>query len=69
MPGTGGKYPVVLAAPDGVICVSWKKGSTLQWRLYGTGGQPLGETASQPSPNSHRHAGIVSKAGGFVLID
>lgn len=29
-----GKYPVVLRAPDGVICASWKNAGALYWRLY-----------------------------------
>ena len=65
----GGKFPIVLAAPDGVTCLSWKKGAVLHWRLFGSNGKPMGEEASQPSSNGNRHAGVVIRNGDFVLID
>ena len=64
-----GRYPVALTDAGGTTCVSWKKGSVLHWRQFGKDGQPMGEEASQPSANSHRHAGVVTKTGGFLLID
>lgn len=69
VPGAGGKFPIVLAAPDGMMCVSWKKGSTLHWVLLANDGRTVSETKSQPSPNPHRHAGAVTKGGSFLLID
>jgi len=64
----GGKYPVVLVAPDGVACVSWKQAGELHWRPFSAEGRSLGDEASKPSPNASRHAGVVLKAGDFVLI-
>lgn len=69
VPGDGGKYPVVLVGLDGVACVSWKKSSALHWQLFAADGRALGESASQPTPNGHRHAGVVTKRGEFLLID
>jgi hypothetical protein len=64
-----GKWPVVLAAPDGTVLVSWKEGSTLAWQLHDTADKPIGTSEWQPSHNAHRHAGVVTKDGNFLLID
>ena len=69
VPGDGGKYPVALVAPDGGACVSWKKSSALHWQLFDPAGRALDEPRSQPSPNGHRHAGVVTKRGDFLLMD
>lgn len=68
-PAPGGKWPVALAAPDGTLLASWKKGSTLEWQLYDADNKPLGETQSKPGNNPHRHAGVVLANGEFRLID
>jgi hypothetical protein len=67
--GRRGKWPVALGAPDGSVLVSWKNGSTLFWQLHDSADQPVGEVESQASRNPHRHAGVVTKGGTFLLID
>lgn len=62
-----GKWPLVLAAPDGAWLVAYKQGSELVWELYGA----KGNLAKGPTPapsNSHRFAGVVTKDGRFLLI-
>nr|WP_281721461.1 hypothetical protein [Nitrosomonas nitrosa] len=64
-----GKWPVALLSPDGTVLVSWKTGSTLSWQKFDSKDKPVGLPESAPSPNAHRHAGVVNKDGTFVLID
>jgi|SRR6266850_264911 len=64
-----GKWPMALGGPDGTVLVSWKNGSTLSWHLHDPADKPVGEVKSQPSGNPHRHAGVVTKDGTFLLID
>jgi hypothetical protein len=66
---TQGKWPVALAAPDGTLLLSWKNGSTLFWQLHDAADKPVGSVQSKPSPNPNRHAGVVTAAGDFLLID
>ena len=68
-PVHGGKWPIVLAAADGAILVSWKKGTTVEWQLYDAHDKPLGEKQSAPGRNPHRHAGVVTANGTFLIID
>ena len=68
-PARAGKWPVALSASDGTTLVSWKSGSTLQWQLYNANDKAQGETKSFPSGNPHRHAGVVTAGGTFLLID
>ena len=63
-----GKWPIALADANGTALISWKIGSTLHWQLFDASDRPVGEERSQPSPNTSRHAGVVS-SNGFVLID
>jgi hypothetical protein len=65
----GAKWPVVLMAPDGVVLVSWKKGSAIEWQLFDADDKPLGNPERSPSRNPHRHAGVVTKEGDFLLVD
>jgi hypothetical protein len=60
---------VALSAGDGTTVVSWKSGSAVQWQLYDGRDQPQGEMKSLPSENPHRHAGVVTASGTFLLID
>lgn len=64
-----GKWPIALAAPDGTVLVSWKNGSALSWQLRDASDKPIGEAKTQPSRNTHRHAGVVTQDGSFLLID
>jgi hypothetical protein len=64
-----GKWPIALAAPDGSILVSWKIGSTLHWEQFDKDDKSVGPAESKPSPNTSRHAGVVTSDGRFVLID
>lgn len=68
-PVHGGKWPIVFAAPDGTVLISWKKGTTLEWQLYDANDKPLGEKQSAPGRNPHRHAGVVTANGIFLIID
>jgi hypothetical protein len=63
-----GKYPVALANADGIVCVSWKEGSALRWRLLDRDNRPFGEPRSAPAPSGDRHAGALTRAGDFVLF-
>jgi hypothetical protein len=63
-----GKWPIALADANGTVLISWKNGSALHWQLFDPNDRPVGEERSQPSPNTSRHAGVVSSSG-FVLID
>jgi hypothetical protein len=63
-----GKWPLALMASDGTVLASWKEGSTLFWRLLDGADKPLDDVQSVPSPNSHRHAGVMIPNGRFVLI-
>jgi hypothetical protein len=67
--GKRGKWPIVLAAPDGTVLVSWKTAHAIEWRLFDGNDKPLGEPGRSPSTNSHRHAGVVTKEGDFLLVD
>src|SRR6185369_14193921 len=67
-PVRGGKWPIALIAPDHSVLLSWKNGTTLEWQLYGANDKPVGEKKSKPSPNPHRHAGVVIASGNFLLI-
>ena len=73
MAGTGGgaivRRPIALAASDGTVLVSWKNGTNLFWQLRDAADKPIGETKSQASRNSYRHAGILLPDGNFLLID
>jgi hypothetical protein len=64
-----GKWPIALAAPDGTVLVSWKNGSNLAWQRFDAADKRIGASESQPSRNAHRHAGVVTKDGNFLLID
>ena len=64
-----GKWPVALGAPDGTVLVSWKNGGKLYWHLRDRNDKPLGETQPRPSTNPHRHAGVLTRGGNFLLID
>ncbi len=64
-----GKWPIALAAPDGTVLVSWKNASTLSWQLRDAKDKPVGEVQSKPGRNPHRHAGVITKDGDFLLID
>ena len=64
-----GKWPIALATSDGTVLVSWKNGTNLFWQLRDPGDKPIGETKSQPSRNSNRHAGVLLSDGNFLLID
>lgn len=64
-----GWFPVVLAAPDGTVCVSWKDDGRLAWQLFSATGVRLGPPALRLSASRHRHAGVVTSAGAFLLID
>lgn len=64
-----GKWPIALAAPDGMVLVSWKNGSTLYWQLHDATDKPSGEVHSRPSRNPHRHASVLTPEGNFLLID
>ena len=66
---TQGKWPLALADPDGRVLVSWKNDSTLFWQLHDSTDKPIGNVQSKPSPNSNRHAGVVTIEGDFLLID
>jgi len=68
-PVRGGKWPIALIAPDRSVLVSWKNGATLEWQLYDANDKPVGDKKSKPSPNPHRHAGVVTASGNFVLVD
>jgi hypothetical protein len=37
--------------------------------MFDPNDNPDGAVESAPSPNSHRHAGVITKDGTFVLID
>ncbi len=69
VPGRGGKWPVALAAPDGSVLVSWKKGAATEWQMFGADDRPAGELKSVPGKSPHRHAGVVTRTGNFLLID
>ena len=69
VPTRGGKWPVALAAPDGSVLVSWKKSTTLEWQVFGANDQPAGEMKSSPGKSPHRHAGVVTRGGKFLVID
>lgn len=64
-----GKWPIALAAPDGTVLVSWKSGSNLGWQQFDAADKPIGVSETQASRNPHRHAGVVTKDGNFLLID
>jgi hypothetical protein len=64
-----GKWPVALLSADGAVLVSWKTGSTLSWQKFDPNDNLDGAVESAPSPRAHRHAGVVSQDGTFVLID
>jgi hypothetical protein len=64
-----GKWPVALVSAEGTVLVSWKTGPTLSWQMFDPNDNPDGAVESAPSPNSHRHAGVITKDGTFVLID
>lgn len=64
-----GKWPVVLVREDGSILVSWKNESKLRWQQFDQHDRPLGNAGQAESPNSTRHAGVVTKDGHFILID
>ena len=59
----------LLAAPDGTMLVSWKDATTLCSQLRDAADKPLGKVESRPGRNPHRHAGVVTKEGNFLLID
>jgi hypothetical protein len=63
-----GKYPFAVANSDQIVCVSWKEGSQLKWRLFDRDDRPVGEPGSAPAPTGDRHAGAVTRAGDFVLF-
>ena len=63
-----GKYPVALTAPDGTTLVAWKTGETLDWRMMDRKGRPQGSPGSAPSESANRPAGVVTKAGHFLLF-
>jgi hypothetical protein len=63
-----GKYPVAFDNGHWIVCVSWKEGSELKWRLFDHNDRPLGEPGSAPAPSGDRHAGAVTRAGDFVLF-
>lgn len=69
VPVRGGKWPVALAAPGGSVLVSWKKGTALAWQKFGPDDQPVGELKSVPGNSPHRHAGVLTRTGNFLLID
>ena len=67
--GASGKYPIALRAADGTTLVSWKDGTTLRWQIFSASDQPLGSAQSRPGTNATRHAGVVRKDGGILLVD
>ena len=69
VPTRGGKWPVVLAASDGSVVVSWKKGTALEWQLFGADDKSMGEMKSLPGKSPNRHTGVVTRSGNFLLID
>jgi hypothetical protein len=58
---------LALAAPDGSACVAWAKDGQLGWQLYDDEGRPSGSPGSARI-NGNGVAGVVSKAGRFVLF-
>jgi hypothetical protein len=64
-----GKWPVVLAAPDGRVLASWKQDGALHWRIFDAEDQPLGEVQSQPTHDPNRFAGVAATDGTFLLFD
>jgi hypothetical protein len=67
--GARGKYPIALRDATGATCVSWKDGNALRWQLYRADGSADGNIAEHPATVGSRHAGVVRKGGGFLLID
>jgi hypothetical protein len=63
-----GKFPIALENGASTVCVSWKEGTQLRWRLFDRDNRPLGELGSAPAPSGDRHAGVVTRAGDFVLF-
>jgi hypothetical protein len=63
-----GKFPIALANTDDIVCVSWKEGSQLNWRLFDRDNRPIGEPDSAPAPSGDRHAGAVTRVGDFLLF-
>jgi hypothetical protein len=58
---------LVLAAPDGSVCVAWVKDGQLGWQAYDAKGQPSGSPGSAQT-NGNGVAGVVTKDGRFVLF-
>jgi hypothetical protein len=70
MAGTrGGKWPIALAAPDGTVLVTWKRGNNVEWQMFDTKEQPIGTVQSAPGKNPHRHAAVVTKTGEFRIFN
>ncbi|MAF11500.1 hypothetical protein CMK11_13705 [Candidatus Poribacteria bacterium] len=63
-----GRYPVVLAAPDGTTLVAWKSDVELSWRRYDAHGEPADEGTTTEADNFHRFAGVVTRGGDFLLF-
>ena len=63
-----GKYPLILAGKDNKILIAWKRGRTLEWKLYRglSDKEPL--SGSAESPNMDRPAGAVTREGDFLLF-
>ena len=58
---------LVLAAPEGSVCVAWAKDGQLGWQVYDAKGQPTGSPGSAKT-NGNAVAGVVNKDGQFVLF-
>jgi hypothetical protein len=69
LPAAGGKYPTAAAAPDGTVCLSWKRDNHLEWRLFDPAGRPRGPAQSRPATNALRHAAVALPDGRFLLVN
>jgi hypothetical protein len=58
---------VALSAPNGHTFVAWKKDSQLGWQVFDAKGLAVGKPGTAASPGAGV-AGVVDKAGRFVLI-
>jgi hypothetical protein len=67
--GVGGKYPVSLAARDGLACLTWKRGAEVHWQVFEPDGHPRGPERSRPSENALRHAAVALPDGRFLVVD
>jgi hypothetical protein len=65
----GGKWPIALAASDGTLLVTWKRGNAVEWQLFDSDDKPVGEVQSAPGKNPHRHAAIVTRNGEFRIFN